>query len=164
METIEVKKTFEEELKNLLNLYSKENSCNTPDFILAQYLEFCLRAFTVAVNRRDKWWGDDKRHFSTSIKEPSGDNQPRGADDQLTQCMPAELRIKTETTPPFLSQDQIEDMPPGRIEPLPVPEDDNPPGVPWTGGLTSYKGVEGHEPECEIDLYVNWKPCTCGRG
>jgi len=153
METIEVKKTFEEELKNLLNIYSKENSCNTPDFILAQYLEFCLRAFIVAVNRRDIWWDDDKRHFNERLERGPGD-QPRGADDQLTQCMPAELRTKT--TPPLLPSDQIET--------LPVPEDDNPPGVPWTGGLTSYKGVEGHEPECEIDLYVNWKPCTCGRG
>ena len=157
METIEVKKTFEEELKNLLNLYSKENSCNTPDFILGQYLEFCLRAFIVATNRRDIWWDDDKRHFNERIERGPGD-QPRGADDQLTQCMPAELRIKTETTPPFLPQDQIEDMPPGRIEALPLPEDE------WNGRLASYKGVEGHEPECEIDLYVNWKPCTCGRG
>ncbi len=69
---------------------------------------------------------------------PLGEVLVRGADDQLTQCMPAELRG--------------------------CEEDDNPPGVPWTGRFVSYKGVEGHEPECEIDLDVDYHACTCGAG
>lgn len=33
---------FEEELEELLNKYSKDNDCNTPDFILVKYLIGCL--------------------------------------------------------------------------------------------------------------------------
>lgn len=40
-------KTFEEELKELINKHSKENESNTPDFILAQFLNSCLEAFNI---------------------------------------------------------------------------------------------------------------------
>ena len=48
-------KDFEDELMDLLNRCCKENESNTPDFILAKYLNSCLIAFNVAVNRREKW-------------------------------------------------------------------------------------------------------------
>ena len=47
--------TFEEEITDLINKYSVENKSNTPDFILAEYLLGCLRAYELAVNRRDDW-------------------------------------------------------------------------------------------------------------
>ena len=48
---------FEEELRNVINRYSMENGSNTPDFILAQYLDNCLSVFNSAVQRREKWYG-----------------------------------------------------------------------------------------------------------
>ena len=49
--------SFEEELINLINKYSKENASNTPDFILADYLNGCLLAFNTATIAREKWYG-----------------------------------------------------------------------------------------------------------
>lgn len=48
---------FLEELEGLLNKYSKENTSNTPDFILADYLLAALDAFNNAVNHRSSWYG-----------------------------------------------------------------------------------------------------------
>lgn len=48
---------FRKELEGLLNCHSMENGCNTPDFILAEYLTNCLRAFDAAVERREQWYG-----------------------------------------------------------------------------------------------------------
>ena len=52
--------SFEEELRSLINRYSRENESNTPDFILAQYIEKSLLAFNQAVNSREKWYGREK--------------------------------------------------------------------------------------------------------
>lgn len=51
--------TFEKELKELINKHSIENESNTPDFILAQYLMACLKAFTTAIQQRENWYGRD---------------------------------------------------------------------------------------------------------
>jgi hypothetical protein len=47
--------TFEQELTTLINKHSLENQSNTPDYILAQYLQSCLNAYT-----RDTWYGITK--------------------------------------------------------------------------------------------------------
>ncbi len=52
---------FQEELRSLINKCCKENESNTPDFILAQYLESCLTAFNTATQQRDNWYGRDPR-------------------------------------------------------------------------------------------------------
>ena len=52
---------FETELESLINKYSKENESNTPDFILAGYMEYCLLAFTTATKLRDNWYGINPR-------------------------------------------------------------------------------------------------------
>ena len=49
--------TFEKELSNLINRYSKENDSNTPDFILASYLSRCLSSFGTAMQAREQWYG-----------------------------------------------------------------------------------------------------------
>lgn len=49
--------TFIKELEILINRYSKENGSNTPDFILANYLNDCLDTFGKAVMRRSEWYG-----------------------------------------------------------------------------------------------------------
>ena len=46
---------FREELSSLLNKHSKENGSNTPDFILAEYLDDCLKAYDKAVEHKDRW-------------------------------------------------------------------------------------------------------------
>ena len=43
-------------LSQLINEYSLEGRSNTPDFILAEYLELCLQAFGLAMKQRDKWY------------------------------------------------------------------------------------------------------------
>ena len=53
--------TFEAELTSLINRHSRENESNTPDFILAQYIEGCLRTFNQAVQQRETWYGRDAR-------------------------------------------------------------------------------------------------------
>jgi hypothetical protein len=49
--------TFRGELESVINRHSQENGCNTPDFILANYLINCLLAFDTAVNARERWYG-----------------------------------------------------------------------------------------------------------
>ena len=58
--------TFQKELENLINKYSIENNSNTPDFILAQYIENCLVTFAQATQQREQWYG---RNPTPSSKE-----------------------------------------------------------------------------------------------
>ena len=60
--------TFEKELCILINKYSKENESDTPDFILAEYLMFCLDNFNVIMNKRDKWY-KDSNSFRSKFKK-----------------------------------------------------------------------------------------------
>ncbi len=50
-----MKKSFEEQLRELINSNSIENYSNTPDFILAKYLVGCLDAFNTATKERNDW-------------------------------------------------------------------------------------------------------------
>lgn len=48
---------FRQELEQVINRHLQENGSNTPDFILAEFLESCLRAFDAAVISRATWYG-----------------------------------------------------------------------------------------------------------
>ncbi len=48
---------FRSDLESIINRHSQENGSNTPDFILAEYLQACLRAFDLAVVARERWYG-----------------------------------------------------------------------------------------------------------
>lgn len=48
---------FRKKLEKLLNTLSMEGGSNTPDFILAEYLEACLLNFDKAMSAREKWYG-----------------------------------------------------------------------------------------------------------
>ena len=50
---------FRKELSELINKNSMENTSNTPDFILAEYLSACLLAFDTAIQQRETWHGRD---------------------------------------------------------------------------------------------------------
>ena len=43
---------------SVINKHSKENGSNTPDFILAEYLIECLRAFDKTTRLRTEWYGE----------------------------------------------------------------------------------------------------------
>lgn len=49
--------TFLEELTDLINRYSKENDSNTPDFLLAGYLNACLILWNEYTRKREDWYG-----------------------------------------------------------------------------------------------------------
>lgn len=48
---------FRKELEELINKHSKENGSDTPDFILARYLDNVLQNFDAAVKEREEWYG-----------------------------------------------------------------------------------------------------------
>jgi hypothetical protein len=52
---------FRKELSGVLNKYSKETASDTPDFILAEYLEMCLENFDTTIKGRKNWYkGENK--------------------------------------------------------------------------------------------------------
>lgn len=51
---------FRKAIEESINKYSMENGSDTPDFILAQYLESCLKAFDLATLQRREWYGNHK--------------------------------------------------------------------------------------------------------
>ncbi len=53
--------TFEKELEQLINIYSEENTSNTPDFILVQFILNCLAAYNLATQRREAWYDRDPK-------------------------------------------------------------------------------------------------------
>ena len=55
-EKIFIKPTFIEAITSLLNSYCRENESNTPDFILAEFLQKSLNAFDDCVERREAWY------------------------------------------------------------------------------------------------------------
>ena len=61
--------SFMNELRELINKYSKENGSNIPDYILAAYLERCLDNFDITVQERDKSKrANDKNYDVLKIK------------------------------------------------------------------------------------------------
>lgn len=48
---------FVKELIAVINRHSRENSSDTPDWILANYLFDCLSAFDKLIQERERWYG-----------------------------------------------------------------------------------------------------------
>lgn len=55
--------SFKNQLEELINHYSLENESDTPDYILAAYMQDCLNAYDKAVNARREW------HSTENTKE-----------------------------------------------------------------------------------------------
>lgn len=49
--------SFRDELAAVVNRHSMENGSDTPDFILAGFLEGCLATFDATMAAREKWYG-----------------------------------------------------------------------------------------------------------
>jgi hypothetical protein len=67
-------KAFRRELEELINKHSMENGSNTPDFMLAEYLMDCLRAFDKVMKRRDLWyrkleWENQPQDYKNFVKK-----------------------------------------------------------------------------------------------
>ena len=58
---------FRKDLEVLINQNSMENESNTPDFILADYLEDCLNAFDKAVCKRSEWYKREKNEITDKV-------------------------------------------------------------------------------------------------
>jgi hypothetical protein len=50
---------FEKELESIINKHLLENISNTPDFILAEYMQDALNSFNKASTAREKWYGKE---------------------------------------------------------------------------------------------------------
>lgn len=66
---------FQKELEILINQYSKENDSDTPDFILARYLNAVLENFNAAVMDREQWYGRIK-HVEDMVDYNGTGNPP----------------------------------------------------------------------------------------
>ncbi len=73
-----------DDLGSLLNSYNKENDSNTPDYVLAQYMLDCLRAFNQAVMAREGWHGravgDGENAKGMAVKAEPLDHGPESAE------------------------------------------------------------------------------------
>lgn len=58
--------TFRKGVEHAINACSAENGSDTPDFVLAGYLDDCMRAFDKTTRARDEWYGD-----RVHLKEPA---------------------------------------------------------------------------------------------
>ena len=83
---------FQKELATLINEYSKENDSDTPDFILARYLNAVLDNFNAAVMDREQWYGRIKHvedvelgaPFDEDLYKRTGNPQPNITDIKRT--------------------------------------------------------------------------------
>lgn len=57
MSEVPLESDFVTDLKQLINKHSMENSSNTPDNILADYLIRCIDNFTETTQAREAWYG-----------------------------------------------------------------------------------------------------------
>jgi len=87
---------FVSQLKNLINCHSKENGSDTPDFILAEYLNTCLEAYNLALVAREQWYGRRCGSEKTPHYESSDPITP-----EFLQKMGAELDDHSTSTIPF---------------------------------------------------------------
>jgi len=55
---------FEKELQELLNRHSKEVDSDTPDYVLAHYIKYSLKALNQAVNLREEWYGSKENNLT----------------------------------------------------------------------------------------------------
>jgi len=62
-------KSFNDGLCAVVNTYSRENASNTPDFILANFMEQCLVAFEEASRKREDWYGTGLTIFGPKTLE-----------------------------------------------------------------------------------------------
>jgi hypothetical protein len=68
--------SFGERLAQLLNAHSLETASNTPDFILASYLQGCLDNFNHTLQWRARWWGPGQAQEEMLAIAPEPSHNP----------------------------------------------------------------------------------------
>ncbi len=77
---VDERRTFEQDIAEVLNRHSAENNSGTPDYILAKFLHGCLQVFDVTVSHRTKWFGmnaiskADREIFDQQFKKIESDH------------------------------------------------------------------------------------------
>lgn len=71
--------SLKKEIQDAINKASAENGSNTPDFILAEYLWACLRAFDEAVLVRDRWYGLEHSRKPPETHRRALNDEPPGS-------------------------------------------------------------------------------------
>lgn len=69
--------TLRTDLAAAINRHSAENGSNTPDFILAEYLNDCLAAFDRAMRARQGWYGSNADALDTLLEAAPAKDAPR---------------------------------------------------------------------------------------
>lgn len=59
--------SFQNDLTMLINKHSLEQDSNTPDFILAEYLSYCLKSFDIINQKREEWYGRGPKSTDSPI-------------------------------------------------------------------------------------------------
>jgi Ca2+-dependent lipid-binding protein len=77
--------TFQQELEQLINKHSLENECNTPDFILADFMMRSLKAAIILVNARCAYYGGVEIKGELMEAEEPLQDAPTGIIDATTQ-------------------------------------------------------------------------------
>jgi len=67
---------FRKELAAAINKHSKENGSNTPDFLLAEYLEKCLESFDTIITKRELWYKPPPPEEAVEFSEKMIKNLP----------------------------------------------------------------------------------------
>lgn len=57
------------DIESAINRNNAEHGSNTPDYILARFLEAALAAFDLAVRDRDEWHGFEPKFGSRAVPE-----------------------------------------------------------------------------------------------
>lgn len=65
---------FQDELAAVINRYSRDTESNTPDWILANYIDGCLKNFAAAIREREQWYG------SSGVDSPGSDTNTAKSD------------------------------------------------------------------------------------
>ena len=89
---------FEKELEQLINKTSRENDSNTPDFILAEFLTNCLKAFNTTIQKREAWYGrepkkPEEKNLCEENAENLADNLIKTANNHNYHCLCARSTV-----------------------------------------------------------------------
>lgn len=57
---------FKKELTDLINKFSLDDKCNTPDYILCDYIIGCIENFYTTVDKRDSYSKMKETHFENN--------------------------------------------------------------------------------------------------
>lgn len=80
-------------IEDAINCASAENKSDTPDFILAEYLMDCLKAYDSAVEKREKWYGRNISSTGYAVDGPIVD-EPIVADTPSKEAIQAHINGK----------------------------------------------------------------------